>query len=137
MSKPYIHAKNSVRLWGGEVDDYLPLHDFLDSSKDCMPDVRHRVLTHNSWFINNVLEKIFGHTITNSAGREVSVKGIGEQHVSEDFSGRFIPSPQDWIENMELKDWMNNGRIGSPSSIRKYDNGKLSGNKKTVISFAD
>jgi hypothetical protein len=35
----------------------------------------------------------------------------------EDFGG-FIPTPQDYIENMEWQDWMNNGK-GVPSSCKK------------------
>ena len=30
---PLIHSKSSVRLWGGTVDDYLPLHNKMDYSK--------------------------------------------------------------------------------------------------------
>jgi hypothetical protein len=40
-------------------------------------------------------EKIFGHFIVNSEGREVPMRYIGEQHVREDL-GRIL-SFQDWI----------------------------------------
>lgn len=26
MANPYHHALSSVQKWGGEVDDYLPIH---------------------------------------------------------------------------------------------------------------
>lgn len=119
MSKPYIHALSSAKKFGGEPSDYLPLHDLMDSSKGAIADNRHRALTHNAWFIGTIIEKIFGHTITNSAGRQVSTREIAEQHVLEDFGGRFIPSAQDYLEEIEFKDWMNNGRSGCPSSFRK------------------
>ena len=121
MSKPYIHAQSCVKRWGGVPEDYLDIHNFLDSSKGVIADNRHRTLTHNSWFLSNVLERVFGVNITNSEGKKVSVRDIGELHVLEDYGMRFIPSAQDFLENMEFRDWMLNGRNGSPSSYKKLD----------------
>lgn len=118
MAKPYIHAVSAVKKWGGVPEDYLEIHDFMDSSKAVFPDNRHRALTHNSWFIF-VVERVFGHNITNSDGRDVSVRDICERHVLEDFGNKFIPAPSDYLEGMELQDWMNNGIKGSPTSHRK------------------
>lgn len=70
--KPYLHAMVSVRKWGGRPEDYLPVHDFLDSSKAHLPDVRHRALLHNSFGIY-IAERVFGHNITNANGKLVSV----------------------------------------------------------------
>lgn len=121
MSKPWIHAKNSARKFGGNPEDYIEIHNLMDSSKNCMGDNRHRALTHNSWFIGagGPLEMIFGVVIKNSSGKEVSVRDIGEQHILEDFGMRFIPTPQDYLQEMEIKPWMNNNREDtSPSSAR-------------------
>jgi hypothetical protein len=30
MAHPYHHALSSVKKWGGEVSDYLPLHTWFD-----------------------------------------------------------------------------------------------------------
>lgn len=30
MAHPYHHALSSVRKWGGEVEDYLPVHNWFD-----------------------------------------------------------------------------------------------------------
>lgn len=118
MAKPYIHAQSAAKRWGGEPEDYLEIEDFLDSSKSVFPDNRHRVLTHNSWFIF-VVERVFGNHIINANGAKVSVRDICERHILEDFGGKFIPTPQDYIEHMEFKDWMNNGIHGEPSSHKK------------------
>lgn len=117
MSKPMIHAQSSARKYGGVPEDYLPIHNLMDSSKGAMADARHRALTHNSWFLqpDGILERIFGTTITNSDGRKVSVRDIGEQHVLEDFGGRYIPSVQDWLQNMNPEPWMLNGKGNPPS----------------------
>jgi hypothetical protein len=133
MAKPWIHARNSAKRWGGEINDYLPIHQFLDSSKRVVADSRHRALTHNSWFLSVVLERVFGVVITNSINRKVSVRAIGEQHILEDFGNRFIPSAQDYIENMEMKDWMINGLVGSPSSIKNF----VPGEQHVTITIID
>lgn len=115
MSKPWVHAKSSAKKFGGKPEDYIEIHNLMDSSKAAICDNRHRALTHNSWFLF-ILEKIFGVYITNSAGNQISVRDIGEQHISEDFKNKFIPTPQDYLENMALMPWMNNAESGYPSS---------------------
>lgn len=65
-----------------------------------------------------------GSTIKNSSGKEVSVRDIAEQHVLEDFGMKFIPSAQDYIQEMEMKGWMNNGIGDSPSSFKKIEANK-------------
>jgi hypothetical protein len=30
MAHPYHHSLSSMRKWGGEVSDYLPLHSWFD-----------------------------------------------------------------------------------------------------------
>jgi hypothetical protein len=52
------------------------------------------------------------------------VKDVGEYHILEDFKMRFIPSVQDYLENMVMQDWMNNG-AGSPRRcILQFQNRK-------------
>lgn len=118
MAKPAIHAALSARRFGGQPADYLAIHDFLDSSKGTIADNRHRALTHNAWFLSVVLERVFGTSIVNSEGRPVSVRDIGEQHVLEDFGMQFIPTAQDYLQEMEPKTWMQNGRGTPPSATR-------------------
>lgn len=135
MSKPWIHAESSARRWGGSPEDYIEIHNLMDSSKGTIADSRHRALTHNAWFLSEILERIFGVTIVNSAGRRVSVRDVGEQHVLEDYSGRFIPSAQDFLELVPQQDWMLNGRNGSPPSFRKIE--AKTKVKKMHISFSE
>lgn len=134
MSKPYIHALSSAKRYGGTPDDYMDIHILMDSSKAAVADNRHRFLTHNAWFIGHILEKIFGSTRINSDDKVYSVRDIGEQHVLEDFGGKFIPTAQDYVESMEFAMWMQNGR-GIPPSHKKV--AALSKNKTNpkLISF--
>lgn len=119
MSAPLVHAESSARRYGGIASDYEDIHILMDSTKSTFPDNRHRCLTHQSWFTQNILPLIFGHQRVNSAGKTYNVKDIGEQHVTEDFKGRFIPSVQDYLENMTLEPWMNNSFGGAVPNSRK------------------
>lgn len=105
--KPIEHAKSSALRYGGVAEDYLPIHDFMDSTKSAVADNRHRVVTHNAWFIgpDGPLERVFGKEITNSDGKQVSVRAIGEQHCLEDFGG-IIPTLQDWTTSIASQPWM-------------------------------
>ena len=123
MAKPYIHALSSAKRWKGKPEDYLEIHQLLDSSKMVIADSRHRALTHNSWFLF-ILEKVFGYNITNSDGVSVSVRDIGEQHILEDFRGRYIPTAQDYLQEMDMRDWMVNGNGIPPSFARMEENNK-------------
>ncbi len=101
--KPYKHAKNSANKFGGVPEDYQRIHDFIDSSKSSVPDMRHRAQFHHAFGIYTV-EAVFGTNMMNSDGKLVSVRDIAEDHVIEDLG--YIPTLEDWIENMELKPWM-------------------------------
>lgn len=103
MAHPYHHAVSSARQYGGKPEDYLHLHDWLDGSKAHVADFRHRALRHHAEGIF-MLEQLFGSTITNSDGRVVPVRYIGEQHVKEDL-GR-IPTVADWLLKIEPERWM-------------------------------
>ena len=116
MSKPFIHARSSARKFGGVPEDYMEIHVFMDSSKGTISDNRHRALTHNAWFIMNVLPRVFGHTFINSDGREISTRDIGEQHVAEDYGMKFIPTAQDFLQGIPHQPWMQNGKHGFPPS---------------------
>jgi hypothetical protein len=119
MANPLKHSQSSVKLWGGKVEDYLPLHNKMDSSKKYFSDNRHRVLTHNMFFIFEVMIPLFGEYITNSDGKLVSVKDICEWHVLEDFGKKYIPNVSDYLSEMEIKSWMANGLGEGPASQKK------------------
>ncbi len=127
MANPLIHSKSSVRLWGGKVEDYLPLHNKMDISKKYFSDNRHRALTHNMFFIFEVMIPLFGEYIDNSDGKTVSVKDICEYHILEDYGKKFIPNVSDFLQEMEIKSWMANGLGEKPSSQKKVitESGKI------------
>jgi hypothetical protein len=103
MAHAYHHAVSSSRKFGGDPDEFLKLHEWLDASKSHMADFRHRALRHHSEGIF-MLEALFGSTITLSTGRILPVRLIGEQHVIEDL-GR-IPTVADWLAKIHPEPWM-------------------------------
>lgn len=85
-------------------------------------DVRHKAA------VDEILEQMRSHKY----GRVVSVAQIGEDHILEDYVGRFIPTAQDYVVDgqLQLTDWMNNGRKGHPSS---YNEIAAHQNVRTII----
>lgn len=106
---PEIHAKSSVKRWGGSIQCYLPIHILLDSPKTTMNNNTSRMLTHNIWFCYEIIPKIFGYNIINSDGRSVDTVDIAMLHILEDFKGKFIPTVQDYLQHLQIQPWMNNG----------------------------
>ena len=146
MAKADIHSESSAKKFGGKAEDYLEVHEFMDSSKAFCSDNRHRTLFHSTAGAYYV-QKMFGidfaaledlrnkynlpesfikdfvalvaHNrsrgvhIKNSLGQKVHVRNIAEQHILEDFRNRFIPTPQDYFNEMNLTSWMDNA-LGTP-----------------------
>ena len=109
MANPLIHSKSSVKRWGGKVEDYLPIHELIDSPKTTMNNNSSRLLTHNTWFAYTIIPKIFGYNIINSDGKSVDTVDIAMLHIAEDFRMKFVPTPQDYLKHLEVQPWMNNG----------------------------
>lgn len=108
MAHPDHHAESSARKFGGQPSDYHAIHDWFDVTKSQIATPAHRALRHHSFGIF-AAEAVFGRSITNSDGRPVPVRFIGEQHVREDC--RRIPSVSDWLAALPLRAWMVNGVI--------------------------
>jgi hypothetical protein len=120
MANPLIHSKSSVKRWGGKVEDYLSIHQVIDSPKETMNNNAARMITHNIWFCYKIIPLIFGYNITNSDGKSVDTTDIAMLHIAEDFRMKFIPTIQDYLVNMTLPDWIHNGVkvIDNPDSIK-------------------
>ena len=141
MSKSDVHANSSMKKFGGKANDYIEIHEMMDSSKVFCADNRHRSLFHHTAgvyymqkmfgvdfdeieklknkynlgeeFVSDILtllkmNRLQGVHIMNSDNKKIHVRDIAEQHILEDFRGKFIPTMNDYINNMNLKGWMNN-----------------------------
>ena len=103
MSKAWIHAQSSAKRWGGKPEDYIAIHERMDSTKSAHAEVTHRCVFHSAFGIY-IIEEIFGRFITNSDSKQVFVRDLAEQHVLEDLG--FIPSLSDWLKEMPAQPWM-------------------------------
>lgn len=102
--KPHLHAISSAKKHGGKMEDYMDIHDFMDSTKAALPDVRHRAILHNS-FGCFIVEKVFGTVRHNSDGKMYSTRDIAEQHIMEDLGGH-IPTIEEWLRDVKIAPWM-------------------------------
>ena len=96
MAHPLVHAKSSVRKFGGKKEDYIRIHEWFDETKSWLGHSTHRMFRHHSEGIFEC-EKRFGMVITNSDGKDVYVRYIGEQHVKEDCNN-YIPTAKEWVD---------------------------------------
>lgn len=103
MAKAYRHAASSAKRFGGAVDDYIAIHEKMDSTKMAHAAVTHRALFHSSYGIY-LIEDLFGRVLQNRDRVVVCVRDVAEQHVLEDLG--FIPSLDDWFGRMALEPWM-------------------------------
>ncbi|WP_461191125.1 DUF6915 family protein [Bradyrhizobium sp. UFLA06-06] len=85
--RPYQHAISSARALGGRWQDYLAVHEFLDSTKAACADMRHRMILHSV---------DFGTAIARTAFPDRDdVDQLVRQHVVEDLG-----------ESRTLSDWL-------------------------------
>ena len=107
MSHPLLHSKSSVKKFGGKVEDYIHLHNWMDETKAWVGHSYHRMFRHHSDGIFE-MEKIFGSSFVNSDEKVVYTRYVGEQHVKEDCFD-YIPSAREWIQAIQNKQkpmWM-------------------------------
>lgn len=112
---PYEHAILSVRDFGGEPDDYLNVHEFLDSTKAHFCDWKHRMILHNT-FGMILVENIFGPIIVNSQDVIVSTREIARRHIKQDL-GR-VPSISDWLKNVKFESPKDFNPLPDPKDIK-------------------
>jgi len=92
---PYYHALSSVKKFGGQWNDYIELHNWMDNTKQLTGDFTHRALRHSSFGVELAIE-CFGHVVVNSEGKNIPTKVLAEIHIEEDIG--FVPTVQDWFK---------------------------------------
>lgn len=116
--KSFLHAKVHAKKYGGSPDDYVDIDDFIDSSKQAVADVRHRAILHSA-FGCFIVEKVFGRTRINSAGKEYSPRDIAEDHIIQDLG--FLPTMENYLTNMEIQPWMSGTMKHNRKHIKLVD----------------
>ena len=85
--QPWWHAELTARPRGADWLDDLAIHEFIDSAKTACPDLRHRVVLHNS---------DLGVALTEMAFPErADCANIVRDHVRQDLGS--VPALTDWM----------------------------------------
>lgn len=95
--KPLQHAQISQKTYGGSWQDYIEIHNFLDSSKATSAHFKHRFLLHHTEGIELGV-RIFGETLINSENKTVETRWLLTEHLIEDV-GRVV-SVEDWAKDL-------------------------------------
>ncbi|MGN6421473.1 MAG: DUF6915 family protein [Pseudobacter sp.] len=90
------HSLLSRKKFGGEAEDYLDIHKFIDSGKLFYFHVKHRVLLHNTYGIELCIQK-FGEILTNSSNQKILVRDIAAEHCKEDLMN-VVPTLSNWFK---------------------------------------
>ncbi|MFC6883467.1 DUF6915 family protein [Actinomadura yumaensis] len=105
------HAHSSAHKWGGTPEDYIEIHEFIDSSKKIIGDVRHRSLYHHTegvWLCQRIFGRVLTIPKTGGGHKQVPVREVAERHIIEDLG--WLPSPADYLDGMPIKPWMSGAK---------------------------
>lgn len=97
IMKPLQHAQISRKTHGGCWQDYISVHNFLDSSKAACAHFKHRFLLHHREGIE-LGARVFGASVVNSENKAIETRRILTEHLIEDV-GRIV-SVEDWARDL-------------------------------------
>lgn len=69
----FYHSVSSAKMFGGQPEDYYPVHAWFDRGKGSFADFRHRALSHHAEGIQESIDR-FGPYILNSQLVKVPVR---------------------------------------------------------------
>lgn len=95
--KPLRHAQISRKTYGGNWQDYIEVHNFLDSSKAACAHFKHRFLLHHAEGIELGV-KIFGETVVNGENKFVETRRLLTDHLIEDVGQ--VVTIEDWARDL-------------------------------------
>ena len=112
MAHPLHHAESSARKFGGVPEDYQNVHDWFDSSKEHLAIFTHRAHRHQTLGIFEA-ERLFGRSLTNSAGRVVPIRWIANGRIDNDPTQIGSDPRAVWIKSVSnlqtilgFEDWL-------------------------------
>lgn len=96
----YEHSLLSVYKFGNPelFYHYFLIHKFLDSSKLLLPNLKHRLLLHNTYGVELSIKK-FGDHLPNG----VLTRDVAFEHLREDHSN-VTPTLVDWYKSTDLQE---------------------------------
>lgn len=91
---PWEHSLLSAHKFGGSPEDYLEIHEFIDSSKYYFPHFKHRAVFHHT------TGAAFAHAFFGPVVNNTVVRDIAFEHIKEDLG--FIAKLEDWYPSISF-----------------------------------
>jgi hypothetical protein len=101
--KPLQHARITAYRYGGEWQDWIAIHDWIDRSKAIFPSMQHRMFLHSD-FGEWLAIRIHGEAIEAKDGTVISTRDLFRDHQVEDL-GRVIMLAE-WLHQVDTDYWM-------------------------------
>lgn len=98
------HCMYSCERFGGEPDDYLPVHQLINSARSVLPDETSRCLLHHAWGIDLAVRCLGTTFCRGSDQRQISTRQVAEAHILHDLGT--IPTMVEAVEAVPLAKWM-------------------------------
>jgi len=100
--KPLQHARITAHRYGGEWQDWIAIHDWIDRSKMIFPSMQHRMLLHSD-FGEWLAVRIHGEKIGAEDGTVISTRDLFRDHQMEDL-GRVV-TLEEWLREIDAGYW--------------------------------
>lgn len=102
MADALHHSMSSAAYFkAGKKEDYLPIHEFMDSSKYFISDWRHRSLLHGTHGIYWYRHFVYGSAALTIGNKDVPVKEVVIRHIIEDMNA--VLTPAQWYRELKLE----------------------------------
>jgi hypothetical protein len=105
--KPLQHARITARRYGGEWQDWIAIHNWIDRSKAVFPSMQHRMFLHSD-FGEWLTVRIHGEKIGADGGTVIPTRDLFLDHQVEDL-GRVVTLAE-WLREIDADYWMRRSR---------------------------
>jgi hypothetical protein len=100
--KPLQHARITAHRYGGEWQDWIAIHNWIDRSKMIFPSMQHRMLLHSD-FGEWLAVRIHGEKIGAEDGTVIPTRDLFRDHQVEDL-GRVVTLAE-WLREIDADYW--------------------------------
>ncbi|HEX5080654.1 MAG TPA: hypothetical protein VFY40_01315 [Blastocatellia bacterium] len=100
--KPLQHARITAYRYGGEWQDWIAIHDWIDRSKAIFPSMQHRMFLHSD-FGEWLAIRTHGEMIVAGDGTVIPTRDLFRDHQVEDL-GRVVTLAE-WLGEIDAAYW--------------------------------
>jgi uncharacterized protein DUF6915 len=100
--KPLQHARIAAHRYGGEWEDWITIHDWIDRSKAIFPSMQHRMFLHSD-FGEWLAVRVYDEAIRSKFGTVIPTRDLFPDHQMEDL-GRVVTLAE-WLREIDADYW--------------------------------